>query len=537
MDHHEETVLEALQPHDIQRLYEDHQKLLVLYGFANAISLMQEPEMILHETMNVLFGLVKAERGAVFFLDEKTQELLPKLTRERDKKEKAKEVTLSRTVLHYVLEERKGILSLDATTDARFQGSQSIQIENIRNVICVPMESPRRIFGILYVDSRLPEGGFSREDLTFVSALANQTAIALENVELLQRLDQERRRIEEILNDLTVGVLSIEENGALSFINPKAEKVLRQIRRDQTGQDVFPLLNTQELTPLHEVIREAQSRHLPVSQQEVAVFFYGAPRVLEVSIIPLDQLKERRLVVLLEDVTEKRELAREVTRTEKLRAIGEMAAGLIHEINNPLNIISGRAQLLFLKYRQDPEIQRAVGIIRGQVDRASQITEKLLNFAKQRLPQLQRLDLCRLLKEVLNTLEVQFAKANVALVCHIPRTPCLIQGDPAQLEEVVSNVTMNAIQAMPKGGTFTISCSEEDHQVAVRFQDTGIGIPQEQLSKIFVPFFTTKPHGTGLGLSVVHGIVEAHRGTIKIQSELGRGTTFCLTFPSAEERG
>ena len=530
-----ETFLETLQPDDIKRLYEDHQRLLVLYGFANTISLILDPELLLHETMNVLFGLVKAQRGAIFLFDERTRTLAQRLSRSRGQSDQGKEIVFSRTIIDQVFKDRKGILTLDAKSDARFQGSQSIQIENIRSCICVPLETQTRTLGVIYIDSRLQGGGLSKEDLTLVSGLANQTAIALENVELVQRLDQERKRIEGILNGLTVGVISIEERGEISFVNPKALQILHRASGDLTGRPVSFAFEAQALKPLGELIREARQSHTPISQRETVLSYHGAPQVLEVSVVLIQQPMEQRMIVLLEDVTEKRELSREISRTEKLRAIGEMTAGLIHEINNPLNIISGRVQLLLMKRREDPQIRKAGEIIRQQVERASKITEKLLNFAKQRPPGMRPVDPCRLLREVLNAMENQFSDARVALVSHLPETPCLIHGDPSQLEEVFINLILNAIQAMPKGGVLTIEGTLEPQQILLSFRDTGVGIPPEYLAKIFVPFFTTKPHGTGLGLPVVHGIVEAHRGTLKVESQVGQGTAFFVTFPSARK--
>ena len=531
----EKTFLETLQPDDIKRLYEDHQRLLVLYGFANTTSLILDPELLLHETMNVLFGLVKAERGAIFLFDERAQTLTQRLSRSRTTGDQGKEIVLSRTIIDQVFKERKGILTLDAKGDVRFQDSKSIQMENIRSAICVPMESQMRILGVLYIDSRLKEGGLSKEDLTLVSGLANQTAIALENVELVHRLHEERQRIEGILNGLTVGVVSIEEGGVISFLNPKARQILHHGGGELIGRSASSVLEAEDLRPLGELIQKARQSRTAISQQEVTLSYHGAPRVLEVSVVLVRQPGEQRVVALLEDVTEKRELSRQVSRTEKLRAIGEMAAGLIHEINNPLNIIFGRVQLLLMKKREDPEIQKAGEIIRQQVDRASKITDKLLNFAKQRPPEMRAVDPCGLLNDVLSAMENHFSDAKVTFVCHLPQRRCLIHADPSQLEEVFMNLTLNAIQAMPKGGVLTVEGTVQSQQILLSFRDTGVGIPPEYLPKIFIPFFTTKPHGTGLGLPVVHGIVEIHHGTLRVDSEVGRGTTFTVTFPLIRE--
>ena len=211
-----------------------------------------------------------------------------------------------------------------------------------------------------------------------------------------------------------------------------------------------------------------------------------------------------------------------------------MTAGLIHEINNPLNIISGRAQLLLFEKNEDPEVSKAARVIREQVDRASSITEKLLSFARQRPPKFQRLVLHEFLDKCLETMDNQFSSHNVHLEKRFAEVPLSIMGDAEQLEEVFINLVLNAIQAMPKGGQFTVSTRQDKEAAEVSFTDTGCGIPSEHLSKIFIPFFTTKSRGTGLGLSIVHGIMDNHGGSLKVHSQVGKGATFIVAIPLAD---
>ena len=530
----EEMIVETLGQEDLKRLLDDHQKLLILYGFANAISRILDKERLLNEAMNVVFGLVKAERGAIFLVDARTGRLIPRVWRARQAGSKGNEIILSNAVTDLVMRERKSVLTLDAMMDDRFKSSQSIQIQSIRSCMCVPLESQHRTLGLLYIDSRLQAGSFSREELTLVTGIANQTSVALENIDLVQRLSEERKRIEGVLNALTLAIVSIDEEGIISFVNPQAMKLFGVTGTDCLSHPYESFFGESPFRALLGLMTPALREGRAVALEEVACGDTEKQILLQVNIIPLKEgLVRKGILIALDDVTEKRTLEREMANAEKLSAIGEMSAGLIHEINNPLNIISGRAQLLLFEKNEDPEVSKAARVIREQVDRASSITEKLLSFARQRPPKFQRILLHEFLDKCLETMENQFSSHTIHLEKRFAEDPLSIMGDVEQLEEVFINLALNAIQAMPKGGQFTVATRQEKGTAEVSFTDTGCGIPSEHLSKIFIPFFTTKSRGTGLGLSIVHGILDNHGGSLKVHSQVGKGSTFIVAIPLA----
>lgn len=531
-----EFIVDTLGREDLQRLLDDHQKLLILYGFASAISMILDVELLLNEAMNVVFGLVKAERGAIFLLDPKTGALSRGVSRTRQAGEKGSDIVLKNEIVDLVLREGKAVLSLDAVTEGRFKASGGVQHQNIRSCMCVPLESQHHILGILYVDNRVQAGCFSKEELTLVSGIANQTAVALENIESMYRLREERKRVEDILNTLPVAILSINEEETISFINPEAEKLFGTTSQACLNRPCGPFLESRHFQSLLDLVRAALAEGKRVSFEEILCGNGEAQRLLQVNIVPLREgLTRKGLLLALDDVTEKRNLEQEISNAEKLSAIGEMTAGLVHEMINPLSVISGRAQLLLFDKEKDAEVLKAARIIREQVDRTSSITEKLLSFARQRPPQLAELSLHELIDECLETMEEQFASAKVFVQKQFADAPLTIMGDREQLEEIFVNLARNAIQAMPQGGSFTVTLRREGDHAEIALTDTGCGIPPEHLSKIFIPFFTTKSRGTGLGLSIVHGIVKNHGGSLKIQSQVGKGSTFLVSLPLRKE--
>jgi len=254
-----------------------------------------------------------------------------------------------------------------------------------------------------------------------------------------------------------------------------------------------------------------------------------------------DELKEWALTLeeRVEERTQKiKEMQSSLIRSEKLASLGELVAGIAHEINNPLTGI-----LMFASMAKDsPELPEDLHgdleQIVNETQRCAQIVRGLLDFGRETSPQ-KRLDsVNRIMDRTLSLIQHQASFQNISIVRNYQETIPDIEVDPNQLEQVYMNVVINASQAMPHGGTMTITTGVDSaqSQVVIRVSDTGCGIPEENLERIFDPFFTTKEQkGTGLGLSVSYGIIENHGGTIEVESQLGVGTSFIIRLPLKKE--
>jgi two-component system NtrC family sensor kinase len=223
----------------------------------------------------------------------------------------------------------------------------------------------------------------------------------------------------------------------------------------------------------------------------------------------------------------------ELLRAEKLTSLGQMAASIAHEINNPLAGVLVYTQLLSKKVTGDTvKKDEALGYLskmESEVSRCSKIIRNLLDFARQTEPMLRLVDINQALEQALSLVGHQAQLHNIEVIRELGSLP-KVMGDFDQLQQVFTNLTLNAIQAMPEGGKLTLRTSVADGKIKVDVQDTGYGIPKENLAKLGTPFFTTKEKGkgVGLGLAVVHGIIERHKGRVKVQSEVGKGTTFTV---------
>jgi signal transduction histidine kinase len=245
-----------------------------------------------------------------------------------------------------------------------------------------------------------------------------------------------------------------------------------------------------------------------------------------------ESLKQAREQIL-EETGKKMELERQLQHSEKLAAVGRLAAGLAHEIGTPLNIISGRAEYLLPELSGGDSKATSLRIIVQQIERIKRIIEQLLGYARVQPPHIAPTPLSGVFSNVLSLLDHELAQRKARVEVSIPTALPDLAADPHLLEQVFVNLLLNAVDAMSDGGDVRVAAQARGDLIEVCVEDTGCGIPPESLPRIFDPFFTTKKvgEGTGLGLSVVYGIVKDHGGTIEVKSEPGVGTTFLITFP------
>lgn len=224
---------------------------------------------------------------------------------------------------------------------------------------------------------------------------------------------------------------------------------------------------------------------------------------------------------------------RQLVQSEKLAAIGQLTAGIVHDVKNPLTVIKGMAELLLGEDELPQSMREEITLIKDSAQKANLIVTDLLTFARQSKPELTERDMRETIEAALRLCAFPLRKGHIEVNKDLPEHPVLMAHDPQQIEQVLVNLITNAVQAMPNGGKIRINLSQGEGVIALAVQDTGIGIPPENINRIFDPFFTTKPEeqGTGLGLSVSYGIISNHDGRIEVESVVGEGTTFTILLP------
>jgi signal transduction histidine kinase len=253
------------------------------------------------------------------------------------------------------------------------------------------------------------------------------------------------------------------------------------------------------------------------------------------------QEKERHLQTaqhLEKSLTDLKNMEQELLRAEKLSAIGQLSAGLAHEIRNPLSSIKGAIGILAADYPPEHKKHRILNVLDREADRLNEVLTNFLTFAKPQPMQSRPADVLNRLERVIGLIESQAQKAHIEIVRHYPSQLPLINMDEEQIGQVFLNLMLNAVQAMPEGGTLSISIQQAvkdgKSMLQIDFSDTGTGIKPEDLPNLFNPFFTTKQEGTGLGLAICYRIIEQHGGKIGVESKPGEGTTFSLWLPMEE---
>ena len=223
----------------------------------------------------------------------------------------------------------------------------------------------------------------------------------------------------------------------------------------------------------------------------------------------------------------------QLIQSEKLAAIGQLTAGIVHDIKSPLMVIMGLTELIEEEEKLSEEGFHQLSIMRESAKKANLIIQDLLKFSRQSQPDMQYSDMRKTVEAALRLTDYLTRKAKVQVITELPETPLNMTYDPQQIEQVLINLISNAVYAMPEGGSLHIILRLHDNIAAIAVQDTGSGISQEIKNRIFDPFFTTKPEGqgTGLGLAVSYGIIACHNGKIEVESDLGKGTTFTLLIP------
>lgn len=289
----------------------------------------------------------------------------------------------------------------------------------------------------------------------------------------------------------------------------------------------------------HALIREAVhtllegGQQMPVMEEEI-VKVDGTSVDVEVSSARLADEEGPAIVVMLRDISDRKRLQEQLRRTERIAELGTLASGMAHEIGTPMNVILGRAEYLMERVTEEP-IKRGLQTIVAQVERITRVMNQLLAFARRKPPERIPLDLKDVIENSLEMFRERLDRSRVQVELCLEDSCSKVQADADQISQVVINLVMNAIHAMPEGGRLRIELAPNEDRVTLTLSDTGHGIPRDAIRRVFEPFFTTKEFGkgTGLGLTVVKGIIEEHQGTITVESEEGKGTTFSIELPKS----
>ncbi len=510
-----------------------------LYEFAVGISPLLHREALVERAMDMIFEAIKADRG-VLLLTGPDGTVDTKVVRTREDSEGGEDIAISKTLLSEVIDKRESFLTVDAQSDGRFSGSESAAETRIGSAVCAPLKLQDRILGLVYLDTIGRSRPLCEADLRLLTAMAVVTSVCIENARLYGELMDALEYNAGILRGLSSGLLVADARGVITKANDMALDILRLPEYAVVGQ---PMASIAGLKEMADVTVKTLATGTGVDRMEISVDVKGESVPLGLSVSPLKDRTGATVgaVVNFRSLVSIRRLEEQVRRSRHLAGLGQMAAGVAHEIRNPLNSIRGFAQLL----QENPNDEKAreyAGIILEEVNRMNDIVQGLLDFSRQRELTLVVTDVVSVVTSVLKDMKADIEATRVNLEYSSEAPTMTVLGNEAKLRQVFRNIILNAVQAMPDGGKLGVRVFRrrtgtgydemERHEVAIAISDTGTGIAPEVLPKIFDPFFTSKEVGTGLGLSISQRIVDQHGGHIEVATEVGKGSTFTVLLPA-----
>ena len=409
-------------------------------------------------------------------------------------------------------------------------------VEKMKFAAAVGLFSQEGLEGLLLLPPRLSGRIYGAPEQQILQLLCNQLATAISSSRLYTQFQDSKVYNEILLDSLVSGVVAAGADRILNVFNREAQRITGLAASAVLGHSLDRLPQ-----PLDRLLTSTLEEGVEiVNQDHVLVMPGGDPIPLRVSSSVIFGHRGKRLgaFLVVSDLTAIKQLELQVRRTDRLASLGTLAAGMAHEIKNPLVSIKTFTQLLPERFDDADFRETFTSLMSEEVKRIDSIVNQLLRFSRPAKPVLSVLSLHELLTHTLKLLQQQMRPKNIELVTSFTATPDRINADGDQFSQALINFILNAIESMKQGGTLTVTSSRSPAAgIQITIQDTGEGISAENLPHIFDPFFTTKDQGTGLGLSVAHGIILEHGGSIDVTSEPGRGTTFTITLPPLEQEG
>ncbi|NJN15511.1 MAG: response regulator [Oscillochloris sp.] len=517
------------------------QELTVLYRIGKSVTGLMDQEKLLERIVEASVYITQAEEGFLLLRDTEHDELYLRAAKNLgEQRAQSLRMPIDDSLAGQVIRTGKPI-RLDVS-----RTGTALKVKTgflVRAILQVPLTVGDQVIGVLAVDHQQADRQFSENDQYLLAALADYAAIAIENARLYEAARVSERRYRDLFTNASDLILMLDRDLRITNSNKVAQRIVGYSVEELIGRHLWTLCAPDSWQNAEPQLQELLAGH-PIPTFELELIRRDQePVYLEVAAQVMHNGNGASGVYLIaRDLTERRRLEEQLIQSEKLSAIGQLVAGVAHELNNPLTSVSGYAQLLLRDSLLSEESRQDVEQIHTQAERAARIVRNLLIFAREHKPERTAVAVNEVLRSTLALQSYQLRVDNIGVVLDLDEHLPLTTADPHQLQQVFLNLITNARQAMvgqSKRGTLTIRTlveptgDEGEPQIQITVADSGIGIPERDLAKIFNPFFTTKPigQGTGLGLSICFGIIQEHGGRIWAESQIGVGTRVSVTMP------
>ncbi|MEE8374483.1 MAG: ATP-binding protein [Dehalococcoidia bacterium] len=524
-------------------------RLDLLYEIGRKASSVSEVSSLIAQIMSMTEQTLKASASSILMLDEEAQELYFEFA-EGEVGQTLRQVRMSveSGIAGWVVRYGKPLIVNDVANDERFCEAIDRTTGFVtRAVMCAPMKVRGKTTGVIEVLNKLDGSDFDDGDLEALVSVASTAAMAIDSKRSEEALRVSEEHYAALISSLTDAVFETRE-GVVTWCNERVEEIYGYSREEMIGKDIrFPYpLNTGPLE-LNRKVSAAIKKHGRYCDSAKVKKKDGTSVDTEYTISQIAGRYPIELVAVVRDVTdrkraedEKRRMEQQLQLAGRLAAVGELAAGVAHELNNPLAAVQGFAQLLSQNETLDEETRIDVETIYEQAQRATRITESLLSFARKHNSEKALVSINEALERSLELHAHQMKVNNIEISLELDPELPETWADFHQMQQVFVNIVSNAEQAMTGAhhrGNLSIKTLVASETIQIIFADDGPGIPEDSLRRVFDPFFTTKEvgKGTGLGLSICYGIIRDHGGNIFVRSKAGQGAAFVVEIPIVTE--
>jgi len=560
----------------------DAREINALLEISKAIASGLYLEDVLRLIVTVTANVMDSKICSLWILDEKDNKLKLKATQSISEEYlKERSLGLGEGVVGHVALHNRPMAILDVLKEPLYKEKELAKKEGLVSMLSVPMCIKNRVIGVINCYTSYPHA-FSKSEEEMLTTVANQAAICIENAGLMETLD-----IDEILRLLLEGVIKNIgfDRARLYLVNEKKnileckmavgvdEEMIKGVvlpldpidsivARSIVEKQPFVIPDASQDPRVNPILKEKFNLHslvvIPLLAKEKALGVIAADYVESGKNITKETLESvmtfaqqaglaihnafmyQELKTFSQQMEEKiekttadlRKAETQLIRSEKLAALGQLAAGIAHEIRNPLTSINILIHSLAESFPSENSHREDLRVIEEEIHRINEIIDQFLRFAKPAPPLFEKTEVLPIFEETLQLLRPQIERLRISIQKDFRSLP-LITIDKEQMKQVILNLLMNAIQAMPEGGRLGLSgqVSGDHYWLQFSIKDSGIGIPPEDMDKLFDPFFSTKEGGIGLGLSIAHRIIDQHHGRIEVESTSGKGTLFTLWLP------
>jgi len=515
----------------------DYRRTLIEFGSALTNEVRLDP--MLSSVLDRVSQTLLVDRIAVFVEDTEQPEQL-RLARSMGLR------TSGPLDLSFIAPDRpefaSGAIFFESPRTANVPDSARRTLEQLDLNYFVPCRIREQTVAVLGLGKTVDGDFLSSDDVELVTTIGGYVAVALDNAKLYSSLEQKALEIarlkdfsENIVESLNIGVLAVDLSGIVESWNTRMEQLFGVTRAEAVGRKLDSLLPAELAAEI--IARSGEEQVTGIYKQRLQ--HQGKLLTMNVSITPLVSKSGDRIgrLLLFDDVTQRERMEEQMSQTEKLTSLGLLAAGVAHEVNTPLAVISNYIQMLAKQMPEDDPRHSIIEKIVKQTFRASEIVNNLLNFSRTGAAELANIDVNRVVEETLSLVAHPLKTSQIQVVKNLGDALPSVRGSANKLQQVFLNLFLNARDAMPSGGMLEVKTAAHNGSVEIEIVDTGAGIPREHIHKIFDPFFTTKAtgRGTGLGLSVSYGIIKEHAGKIDVRSTPGKGTSFHVEFPAVRK--